>query len=171
VWRKLNTSGDKREADFAKHCIKSHAAFESFPSHLNARKLADRQRVFLVYRELFNGTNAAIRKTKSIRSIVLSHAPTLQISTVDTHLDTVISILKSLLNDRVFESEEQASKFFPELFLDSPLELLASSILKKRKTPSRGLIKPGRTLQTKSTNSSRPGTTASMRSSILLSKT
>jgi hypothetical protein len=151
--------------------IKSHAAFKSFPNHMNARKLSDRQRVFLAYRELFNGTNAAVRKTKAIRSIVLSHTPASQVSTADTHLDTVISILKSLLNDRVFESEEQASKFFPELFPDSPLELPASSISKKRKTPSGGSIKPGRTLQTKSTDSSRPGTTAGMRSSILLSET
>jgi hypothetical protein len=150
--------------------IKSHAAFKSFPNHMNARKLSDRQRVFLAYRELFNGTNAAVRKTKAIRSIVLSHTPASQVSPADTHLDTVISILKSLLHDRVFESEEQASKFFPELFVVPPLDLPADSISKKRKTSSGRSIKRGRTLQVGSTDESRPGTADSMCSLVLLSK-
>jgi hypothetical protein len=150
--------------------IESQAAFESFSSHLNARGIADRQRVFLVYRELFNGTNAAVRKTKAIRNIVLSHTPALQVPAIATHLDAIIPILKSLLNDRVFESEEQASKFFPELFAVPPLELPAGSIPKKRKTSSRGAIKRGRTLQIGSTDGSRSGTTDSMCSHVLLSK-
>jgi hypothetical protein len=149
--------------------VKPHAAFESFPSYMNASKPADRQRVFLVYRELFSGRNAAVRKTRAIRNIVLSPALGLKVSAADTRLDTIISILKSLLNDRVFESEEQASRFFPELFPVSPLELPASSISKKRKTSSGGSIERGRTLRTKRTDRSCPGTTAGMRFSILLS--
>jgi hypothetical protein len=68
--------------------IESQAAFESFSGYLNARGIADRQRVFLVYRELFKGTNADVRKTKTILNIVLTR----------DDLKNVFSNLKLLFN-------------------------------------------------------------------------
>jgi hypothetical protein len=150
--------------------IISHAAFEFFPGHMNATQVNDRQLVFVVYRELFSGRNAAVRKANAIRKIILIHAPVLQVSAVDTHLDKTISTLQSLLRDRVFESDEQASKFFPELFRVQPLALPTTSMSKKRKGSSGGPTKRGPALQIGSTDEMRPGTTASMCSLVFLFK-
>jgi hypothetical protein len=94
----------------------------------------------------------------------------LQVPAIATHLDTISSILNSLLNDRVFEPEEKVSKFFLELFAILPLELLAGRILKKRKILSGRAIKRGRTLQIGSTDGSRLGSTDSICSYALLSE-
>jgi hypothetical protein len=94
----------------------------------------------------------------------------LQVPAIATHLDTIISILNSLLHDRVFEPEEKVSKFFLELFAILPLELLAGRILKKRKILSGRAIKRRRTLQIENTDGSRLGSTDSIYSYALLSE-
>lgn len=78
---------------------------------------AERKHVFLAYREVFTGKNALVRKKKAIRNLVFRHHwPTYEKSVEISEIN-VVRILKSLLEDHVFESEEYASKEFPELFV------------------------------------------------------
>ncbi|KAF2820892.1 hypothetical protein CC86DRAFT_397741 [Ophiobolus disseminans] len=101
---------------------------------------ADRREVFLTYHELFIGKNAQVRKTTAIRKILLNHLPCLKESAGDAYINNIISILKSLLEDRVFQSKEQASKHFLDLFTRSPLERSTGNISKKRKASPRRSI-------------------------------
>jgi hypothetical protein len=75
---------------------------------MDARAPADRRQVFLTYRELFTGKN--VRKSKTIRKILLNHLPDFKESASDAYINNVVSILKSLLEDRVFQSKERAGK-------------------------------------------------------------
>jgi hypothetical protein len=80
---------------------------------------AERRRVFLAYRTVFNGTNAHIRKIKKVREVVQSHKsfePLIR----DLDFDKVVDVVKSLLDQSIFESELQAKITFPELFRSSP---------------------------------------------------
>jgi len=67
---------------------------------IDARAPADRRQVFLTYRELFTGKN--VRKSKTIRKILLNYSPNLEESASDAYINNVVSILKFLLEDRVF---------------------------------------------------------------------
>ncbi|KAF2260394.1 hypothetical protein CC78DRAFT_571207 [Lojkania enalia] len=88
---------------------------------MTSQTRAERQRVFAAYREVFTGEKARVRKQKVIRRILLSHRSSCKIPIGDSEIDNVVPILKDLLNGRVFESEEQASKEFPMLFQDDQL--------------------------------------------------
>lgn len=78
----------------------------------------ERQRVYLTYRKLFTGKNARVRKKKAILRIVQS-SPTSE-PLDEQHLkQKTIPILRSLLNDRVFEIEEAAKIDFPEVWTTS----------------------------------------------------
>jgi len=75
----------------------------------------ERQRVYLAYRKLFTGKNARVRKKKAILRIVQA-SPTSE-PLDEQHLkQKTIPILRSLLNDRVFEIEEAAKIDFPEVW-------------------------------------------------------
>ena len=127
---------------------------------IDARAPADRRQVFLTYRELFTGKN--VRKSKTIRKILLDHSPDLKESASDAYISNVVSILKCLLEDRVFQSKEQASEHFPDLFTGPSSESLTGNISKKRKASPRRSINVAQVVQTEAIDKSSPGTTAGM---------
>jgi hypothetical protein len=137
------------------------------PSHeMDAQAPADHRQVFLTYRELFTGKN--VRKRKTIRRILLTNLPDLKESAGDAYINNIISVLKSLLEDGVFQSEEQASKYFPDLFKGSPSEGPAGNTSKKRKASPGRSIDVGRVVQNKAIDKLSTGTTAGMYLAILL---
>jgi hypothetical protein len=113
---------------------------------MDAQAPADRRQVFLTYRELFTGKN--VRKRKTIRKILLNSSPDLKESAGDAYIRNIVSVLKSLLEDRVFQSEEQASKHFPDLFTRPPSERPTGNISKKRKASPGRSINVRRVVQT-----------------------
>jgi hypothetical protein len=129
---------------------------------MDARALAERRQVFLTYRGPFTGQN--VRKSKAIRKILLNHLLDLKESASDAYINNVVSILKSLLEDRVFQCEEQASKHFPDLFTRLPSKVPTGNISKKRKaSPGRSInVNVGQVVQTEAIDKSSPGITAGM---------
>jgi hypothetical protein len=140
--------------------VETHAAFTIVRDQMDARAPADRQQVFLEYRELFTGRD--VRKRKTIRKSLLKHLSDQKASASDAYINNIVSILKSLLEDGVFQSEEQASKHFPDLITRSPSERPNGNISKKRKASPRRSINVGRVVQTKAIDKSSPGTPAGM---------
>ncbi|KAI1676319.1 hypothetical protein KJE20_14091 [Pyrenophora tritici-repentis] len=125
---------------------------------MDARAPAARRQVFLKYRELFAGKN--VRKRKAIRKILLKNLPEPEVFAGDAHINNIVSILKSLLEDGVFQSEEMASKQFPDLITGPPSERPTGNISKKRKASPTRSIDVRRVVQTEAINKSSPGTTA-----------
>jgi hypothetical protein len=85
-----------------------------------AHSSADRRRVFLAYRTVFTGPHAQIRKSKKVREVIEQHKASFQPLLKDFGFDKVADIIKTLLDQRVFESELKAKIAFPELFQTSP---------------------------------------------------
>jgi hypothetical protein len=85
---------------------------------MNPSAKAERQSVYLAYRELFSGKNALVRNKKAILNIVRA-TPTIKPPVGQHFKRKTIPILRALLNDRIFEQEEQARKEFPEFWLKS----------------------------------------------------
>jgi hypothetical protein len=81
---------------------------------------ADGRRVFLAYRTVFTGPHAQIRKSKKVREVIEQHGGSFQPLIKDFGFDKVVDIVKTLLDQRVFESELKAKIAFPELFQTSP---------------------------------------------------
>jgi hypothetical protein len=81
---------------------------------------ADGRRVFLAYRTVFTGPHAHIRKSKKVREVIEQHRGSFQPFLRDFGFDKVADIVKTLLDQRVFESELKAKIAFPELFQTSP---------------------------------------------------
>jgi hypothetical protein len=81
---------------------------------------ADGRRVFLAYRTVFTGPNAHIRKSKKVREVIEQHRESYKPLIRDFGFDKVADIVKTLLDQRVFESELKAKIAFPELFKTSP---------------------------------------------------
>jgi len=115
---------------------KAHATVNIFRSKMNCQTQIDRQRLFLEYRELFVGRNACVRKRRVVRKLVSDQRPVPGDSVGDGHIDQIVPSLISLLKCRVFESEEEARKHFPDLFSEPPQEPSAKNISKKRKASS-----------------------------------
>lgn len=80
---------------------------------------ADGRRVFLAYRTVFTGPHAQIRKSKKVREVIEQHRGSFQTLIRDFGFDKVADIVKTLLDQRVFESELKAKIAFPELFQTS----------------------------------------------------
>lgn len=76
--------------------------------------------MYLTYRDLFCGSKARVRNRKVIRSIVVKHLGQSGTVVHKQHLEKTIDILKTLLEDRLFEFERAARKIFPDLFAKSP---------------------------------------------------
>jgi hypothetical protein len=104
---------------------------------MDARAPAARRQVFLKYRELFT-----------------------EVSAGDAHINNIVSILKSLLEDGVFQSEEMASKQFPDLITGPTSERPTGNISKKRKASPGRTIGVGRVMKTEVIDKSSPETTA-----------
>jgi hypothetical protein len=81
---------------------------------------ADRRRVFLAYRTVFTGPQAQIRKSKKVREVIEQHRESFKPLIKDFGFNKVVDIVKTLLDQRVFESELKAKTAFPELFQTSP---------------------------------------------------
>jgi hypothetical protein len=100
----------------------------------------ERQSVYLAYRELFSGKNALVRNKKAILSIIRA-TPTVK-PLVGQHLKRkTIPILKSLLDNRIFEQEEQARREFPELWSKSSEDRQPSKTLIQHNTALKDLVK------------------------------
>jgi hypothetical protein len=80
----------------------------------------ERRRVFLAYRTIFNGANAHLRKTKKVREVVQSHSKSFEPLIRDLDFEKIVDVVKSLLDQTIFESELQVKIAFPELFRSSP---------------------------------------------------
>lgn len=129
---------------------------------MNPQTRVDPQRVFLTYCELFTGQNASVRKTKTIRNIVLNHLSASKESTDTAHIEEILPILKALLANRIFESKEQASKIFSDSYSELPQDRLAGNIPKKRKASSGRSIKVGSKFRNKSVDGLSSGVVAGM---------
>jgi hypothetical protein len=81
---------------------------------------ADCRRVFLAYRTVFTGPHAHIRKSRKVREVIEQHRGSFQTLIKDFGFDKVADIVKTLLDQRVFESELKAKIAFPELVQSSP---------------------------------------------------
>lgn len=83
---------------------------------MDSKARAKRRRVFLAYRRIFTRNLARMRKKKAIRTIAQKHdwlSYQKYIGVPD--VNEVVRILRSLLINRIFESEELVSKEFPDL--------------------------------------------------------
>lgn len=81
---------------------------------------ADRRRVFLAFRTVFTGPQAQIRRVKKVREAIEQHKASFQPLIKDFGLEKVVDIVKTLLDNCIFESEAKAKIAFPELFQSSP---------------------------------------------------
>ncbi|KAL9029218.1 MAG: hypothetical protein Q9196_002514 [Gyalolechia fulgens] len=82
--------------------------------------IQDQQRIFLAYRALFEGNNAQIRQPKAIRNLLISSKTSSSPLVRSFGLDKVVSVLKGLLERKVFSSELKAKLAFPVLYETSP---------------------------------------------------
>lgn len=85
-----------------------------------AISIQDQQRIFLAYRALFAGQNAQVRQAKTIRKILISSKTLSSPLVQKLGLDKVVSVLKELLQRKVFSSELKAKLAFPVLYETSP---------------------------------------------------
>ncbi|KAH8656439.1 hypothetical protein BGZ61DRAFT_434384 [Ilyonectria robusta] len=80
-----------------------------------------RKRVYISCRAIFSGNNAQVRKQKKVKELVEKSRKSLKTLLQDLGHDTVIAILRSLLEGKIFESEIRAKIEFPELFRSSTI--------------------------------------------------
>ena len=80
------------------------------------------QRVFLAYRAIFGGQNALIRRGPPIKKLISQHKSSQQPLLKSLGTEKVVETLKSLLSDRVFESELEAKLKFPQLYETTPAQ-------------------------------------------------
>ncbi|KAL9002129.1 MAG: hypothetical protein Q9188_004921 [Gyalolechia gomerana] len=85
-----------------------------------AISIQDQQRIFLAYRALFEGQNAGVRQAKSIRKILRSGRTLSSPLVQSLGFEKVVSVLKELLQRKVFSSELNAKLAFPVLYETSP---------------------------------------------------
>jgi len=85
-----------------------------------ASSSANSRRVFLAYRTVFTGPQAQIRKSKKVREVIEQHRASFKPLIKDFGFNEVVDIVKTLLDQRVFESELKAKIAFPELFQTTP---------------------------------------------------
>jgi len=74
---------------------------------------ADKWRVFLAYRTVFTGPYAQIRKSKKVREVIEQHKASFKPLIKDFEFNKVVNIVKTLLDQRVFESKLKAKIVFP----------------------------------------------------------
>jgi hypothetical protein len=79
----------------------------------------ERQHAYLRYRKVFSGRSALVRTKKDILAAIQAFSAS-EPSAVQLPKRKTISILRSLLEQQVFQLDEQARKEFPELWLKIP---------------------------------------------------
>lgn len=80
-----------------------------------ARSVAER-RVYLACRPIFSRETALVRKKKKIRELVEKHRTSLGPLVPEFGVEGLATILKTLLDARIFGSDLRAKQEFPELF-------------------------------------------------------
>ncbi|KAL2107110.1 hypothetical protein VUR80DRAFT_5689 [Thermomyces stellatus] len=76
----------------------------------------DRLRVWLACRPIFSGENARLRKGKKVKRLISERKSSLGPLLKTIKEERLLNIVDSLLDKRVFESEEQAKAEFPDFF-------------------------------------------------------
>jgi len=80
-----------------------------------------RRRAYVLCRPIFSGSDAQVRKTKKVKELVNKSKNSLEPLLRDIGKARLVEILRSLLENRIFESELRAKVEFPDLFRPSPL--------------------------------------------------
>lgn len=81
---------------------------------------AEKRRVFVLCRPIFSGENARVRKLKKVKEMVNSSRKSLSPLLNELGEAKLVEALRSLLENRIFESELRAKAEFPDLFRPSP---------------------------------------------------
>lgn len=79
--------------------------------------ITEKRRVYVLCRPIFSGENARVRKRKKVKEMVNSSRISLLEELGEAKL---VEALRSLLENRIFESELRAKNEFPDLFRPSP---------------------------------------------------
>lgn len=80
----------------------------------------EKRQVFLACKEIFTGSNAGLRKRKTIRKHITDHQDTLSTSIPNFDIQRIAKIVEDLLQKQVFELDVNAKTEFPDLFAPSP---------------------------------------------------
>ena len=83
------------------------------------KEQAPRRSVYLHCSSVFAGTNARVRKTKSVRKLLEKNKHSFGALTKEYNLGTICNVAKELLDAGIFESTSKAQAQFPELFPSS----------------------------------------------------
>jgi hypothetical protein len=95
----------------------------------------ERQHVYTTYREYFHGKPSRAWKRKALCKIILKHETVPGMTVDDSHVNRIVPVLKALLKDHVFQSEDQAKREFPGLFLSSSPVRHTNIISRQRNAP------------------------------------
>lgn len=82
--------------------------------------LEDRRQVYRTCRAIFSGQKAQFRKDKIVRKVLLDNKASLKALFERYGEDTLVEIVRQLLEDRTFASELKAKAAFPSLFHTTP---------------------------------------------------
>lgn len=87
-----------------------------------ARITPDERSIYLAFKNVFKGQDAHVRTTKKIRKLIQAHQTEADVCDLITeyNIDNVCNAVKSLLEQRIFESTLKAKIKFPEVFDISP---------------------------------------------------
>jgi hypothetical protein len=82
-----------------------------------ATSIDDRRRVYLACRSIFSGNDAQLRKKKAVQKKIHTciHMSSLA-SLAHMNMSEIVAVARSLLERRIFESNEMARIEFPDLF-------------------------------------------------------
>jgi hypothetical protein len=84
-----------------------------------------RQLVYLHCSSIFRAENAKIRRLKKVTQLLSQHKASIKVLIDEFTLETIASVAKQLLEQKIFESPTRARKHFPELFQTSERQVAA----------------------------------------------
>ena len=82
-------------------------------------RIPDQRLVYLHCSSVFKGDRAQIRKPKKVSEALSKHRQSIKTLTNEFPLDAIATVAKTLLDEKIFESEARAKLHFPELFQPS----------------------------------------------------
>ena len=93
----------------------------------------DERSVYLAFNNVIRGTDAQLRKQKKIREFILKQQTNANVKAlIESHnIEDVCNVVRSLLEQRVFESTLRAKIRFPEVFEVSPAQSAERSASEK----------------------------------------
>ena len=98
------------------------------PSPENAFKSERRGRIFLAARTVFVGSTARVRDRTAVRTLLSQHPATFEPLKRSFGEEVVVSIVWSLIENGIFESELKAKLAFPKLYSPSPARNLQHDV-------------------------------------------